>query len=100
MEGASEETLTSVSSLVTVFEKSRYGLVEVGRVIRAVWHPLGPWETQVLPVSWLRSRLGAALNPDSEQCPCPGPHLLSGQCPHHRLLRVWKSVWGTRFGQG
>ena len=37
MEGASEETLTSVSSLVTVFENSRYEVVEVGRVIRAIW---------------------------------------------------------------
>lgn len=37
MEGASEETLASVSSLVTVFENSRYGVVETGRVIRAVW---------------------------------------------------------------
>lgn len=37
MEGASKEKLSSVSNLVTAFENSRYGVVEVGRVTLANW---------------------------------------------------------------
>lgn len=45
MEGASKEKLASVSDLVTVFENSRYGLVEGGG---SPCSPLGPWAVQAL----------------------------------------------------
>uniref|UniRef100_A0A8D1YAH9 FYVE, RhoGEF and PH domain containing 2 n=1 Tax=Sus scrofa TaxID=9823 RepID=A0A8D1YAH9_PIG len=89
MEGASKEKLASVSSLVTVFENSRYGVVEVGRVTTPNWqspsgssaHPLG---SAGPPVVRLRSRAGATLGltgSSSLSGPCPGHLLLSGQCP-------------------
>lgn len=65
MEKESKEKLASVSSLVTVFENSRYGVVGVGRVARVDWWPPSSSSAHSGPPSAHRQALEHRLSQSS-----------------------------------